>query len=251
MPVRSIVTSPANGTKLRRRHQRGPPARRGWAGDHTVRAVDVSIDYGGSWQRPTSVTPGTRYDWQRWTATRRLPSDGYYEIWARATDARGVMQPHVAGNWNPQGYGGQPDAPRRDPGRMTVPVSRSGLQRLAAGALTAVWALAAAGLLLVLPAADSAGQSTPGKPVEEQPEHYPNGPNREDTFYFCIACHGFKIVAAQGMSRARWNETLDIMVTRHGMPDMQGADREKMLDYLAGAFPERTERRGWKSPFAQ
>ena len=38
----------------------------------------------------------------------RVPSEGYYEIWTRATDSRGVMQPHVAGNWNPQGYGGNP-----------------------------------------------------------------------------------------------------------------------------------------------
>jgi hypothetical protein len=36
----------------------------------------------------------------------KLPSDGYYEIWARATDEKGAMQPHQAGFWNPQGYGG-------------------------------------------------------------------------------------------------------------------------------------------------
>jgi hypothetical protein len=120
------------------------------------------------------------------------------------------------------------------------------LGRLAAGA----WALAAAALLLALPAPESAAQDKPQRPPEEQPEQYPDGPNREDTFYFCTACHGFKLVAAQGMSRARWNETLDFMVTRHNMPDVQGREREKMLDYLASAFPERTERRGWKSPFA-
>jgi sulfite oxidase len=38
----------------------------------------------------------------------RVPSTGYYEIWSRATDQRGTMQPHVAGNWNPQGYGANP-----------------------------------------------------------------------------------------------------------------------------------------------
>ena len=36
----------------------------------------------------------------------KLPTDGYFEIWTRATDSRGAMQPHVAGFWNPQGYGG-------------------------------------------------------------------------------------------------------------------------------------------------
>jgi hypothetical protein len=112
-------------------------------------------------------------------------------------------------------------------------------------------ALAAALLAVVLPAPDSAGQSSQqAKPQEEQPEHYPDGPHREDTFYFCTACHGFKLVAAQGMSRVRWDETLDLMVTRHNMPDVQGEERAKMLDYLERAFPERKEPGGWKNPFA-
>jgi hypothetical protein len=129
---------------------------------------------------------------------------------------------------------------------MTVP-ARSGLRGLAAG----VSALAAALLLIALPALDGVGQQARERPREEQPEDYPDGPNREETFYLCIACHSFKIVAAQGMSRARWNETLDVMVTRHNMPDVQGADREKVLDYLAGTFPQRTQRPGWKNPFAE
>ena len=29
-------------------------------------------------------------------------------VWARAMDSRGFMQPHVAPNWNPSGYGGNP-----------------------------------------------------------------------------------------------------------------------------------------------
>jgi hypothetical protein len=105
-------------------------------------------------------------------------------------------------------------------------------------------------LVLLLAAPDGAGQSKREQPPEEQPEWYPDSPNREDTFYFCTACHGFKLVAAQRMSRTRWNDVLDLMVERHGMPDVQGADREKILDYLEAAFPERAQRRGWKSPFA-
>jgi hypothetical protein len=130
-------------------------------------------------------------------------------------------------------------------------LARLQLRRLAAGA----FALAAALSIVALPARDGAGQSgeaqaPQAKPQEEQPEHYPDGPNREDTFYFCTACHGFKIVAQQGMSRARWNETFDVMVSRHNMPDVQGEDRERMLDYLEGAFPERKQPGGWKNPFA-
>ena len=68
----------------------------------------MSIDFGATWQRATLAPPKNRYDWQRWTATLSLPIDGYYEVWARATDSSGNMQPHVAGNWNPQGYGANP-----------------------------------------------------------------------------------------------------------------------------------------------
>jgi len=108
MPVRSIITSPANGTELpdgtRQLDLRGAA----WAGDHEVRAVDVSIDYGVTWQPANVSPPKNRYDWQRWTASLPLPSEGYYEVWSRATDVRGTTQPHIAGNWNPQGYGGNP-----------------------------------------------------------------------------------------------------------------------------------------------
>ena len=110
-------------------------------------------------------------------------------------------------------------------------------------------ALATFAVLVALSAPDSAGQSKRVRPLQEEPEHYPDGPSREETFYFCTPCHSFKIVAAQGMSRERWNETLDFMVARHKMPDVQGADRKKMLDYLSSAFPERREPGGWKNPF--
>jgi hypothetical protein len=71
-----------------------------------VSRVDVSTDAGQTWTQAELAPPRNRYDWQRWTATVRLPSEGYYEILTRATDANGRMQPPVAHNWNPQGYGG-------------------------------------------------------------------------------------------------------------------------------------------------
>ncbi|MCW5751174.1 MAG: molybdopterin-dependent oxidoreductase [Alphaproteobacteria bacterium] len=108
MPVRSIITSPENGHRLPAGTREIGLRGASWAGDHWVRQVDLSIDYGATWM-PAALQPQRNpYDWQRWTARLRLPADGYYEIWARATDSRGVAQPHIAGNWNPQGYGANP-----------------------------------------------------------------------------------------------------------------------------------------------
>jgi DMSO/TMAO reductase YedYZ molybdopterin-dependent catalytic subunit len=108
MPVRSIITNPADGTKLAAGAREVKLRGASWAGDYTVRQVDVSTDYGATWHKAQVSKPKNAYDWQRWTAAVKLPSDGYYEIWTRATDTRGIMQPHVAGSWNPQGYGGNP-----------------------------------------------------------------------------------------------------------------------------------------------
>jgi DMSO/TMAO reductase YedYZ molybdopterin-dependent catalytic subunit len=108
MPVRSIITSPMNGTSFGKEVREVSLRGAAWAGDLTVQRVDVSVDFGASWSPAQLSSPKNPYDWQRWTATVKLPSEGYFEVWTRATDSRGIMQPHVAGNWNPQGYGGNP-----------------------------------------------------------------------------------------------------------------------------------------------
>lgn len=106
MPVRSIVTNPANGKKLAAGTRRIPLRGAAWAGETGVSRVDVSVDYGATWRRMKLTKPGNKYDWTRWTGSVNLPSDGYYELWVRATDRAGRMQPHVPPNWNPSGYGG-------------------------------------------------------------------------------------------------------------------------------------------------
>jgi hypothetical protein len=115
--------------------------------------------------------------------------------------------------------------------------------------MAAALTLAAVAALGLLPALDVTAQTKRVRPVEEGPEQYPEHPNRDDAFYFCTACHSFRLVAAQGMSRDRWDESLTWMVKRHSMPDVQGEDRRKILDYLEKAFPERREQRGWQNPF--
>lgn len=108
MPVRSILSSHAHGSRLpagtRSLDLRGAA----WAGDLSVRAVHVSVDFGASWTEMQVAAPANRHAWQRWTGRVALPADGYYEVWYRATDSEGRMQPHAAANWNPQGYGANP-----------------------------------------------------------------------------------------------------------------------------------------------
>jgi sulfite oxidase len=106
MPVRSIVTNPANGARLPAGTREVSLRGAAWAGDLTVSRVDLSRDFGATWAEAQLAPTHNRYDWHRWTARLSLPSDGYYEVWVRATDSQGRMQPHLAGNWNPQGYGG-------------------------------------------------------------------------------------------------------------------------------------------------
>jgi hypothetical protein len=103
--------------------------------------------------------------------------------------------------------------------------------------------------LLLCSAAAGTAQPKTFEPRQEEPEEFPDFPGREDTFYFCVACHNFKLVAQQGMSRHRWDSTLDLMTERHGMQKLVGRDRELILDYLAKAFPETEAPRGWQNPF--
>jgi len=103
MPVKSLVTSPKTGT-LATMGQEMEVRGHAWAGDLAVKAMDISIDFGGTWQPCTLKPPRNRLGWQNWSAKVRFPQAGYYEIWARATDEQGKMQPMVVPGWNPRGY---------------------------------------------------------------------------------------------------------------------------------------------------
>jgi mono/diheme cytochrome c family protein len=83
--------------------------------------------------------------------------------------------------------------------------------------------------------------------VTETPDDLPEGKGRDETFYACAACHGTAIIKAQGMSRERWEATIDWMVERHGMPEIDADDRALIVEYLARAFPSR--QRGRPNPF--
>ena len=105
MPIRSIVTAPANGTRLAAGTRSLALRGAAWGSAVGVARVDVSLDFGQTWQQAAMAAPRNPFDWVRWTHAMAVPSDGYFEVWSRATDRNGVAQPIVAANWNPQGYG--------------------------------------------------------------------------------------------------------------------------------------------------
>jgi hypothetical protein len=112
----------------------------------------------------------------------------------------------------------------------------------------------AAGFVLAALVIATAGASAPAQqftPGDETPEQYPDGPGRDDTFYACTACHGFKLIAQQGMNRRQWEDSIAVMVKRHGMPPLPENEQKVVLDYLEKTYPPRAQdnRGGWKNPF--
>ncbi len=101
MPVKSLITRPQTGLTIEGRELE--VAGHAWAGDSDVARVDVSTDYGATWQLADLSAPHNPHAWQRFRATVELPKPGYYQVWARATDRSGVSQPFTPA-WNPKGY---------------------------------------------------------------------------------------------------------------------------------------------------
>jgi len=107
-----------------------------------------------------------------------------------------------------------------------------------------------ASVFLSVAAASVFAQPKTFTPRDESPEEFADAPGREETFYTCTACHNFKLVAQQGMNRRQWEEILVVMNEKHGMPLLEGNDRETVLKYLEAAYPQRMEERGWQNPFS-
>jgi hypothetical protein len=109
-------------------------------------------------------------------------------------------------------------------------------------------ALAVAAFCAVPHVAQSQQQQRSFTPTDESPEDLPAGNGREETFYLCTPCHGFKIVAQQGMTRDQWDDTQNWMTTKHGMNAIEGDDRRLILDYLEHHYPPTTRAGGRDSP---
>tara|TARA_R110002111_G_scaffold2982_2_gene19513 strand:- start:796 stop:2016 length:1221 start_codon:yes stop_codon:yes gene_type:complete len=103
MPVKSLITYPKSGAMIpmgKKLNIRG----HAWAGELEVSKVSYSIDFGATWSECSLEKPANRLAWQHFKASISFPKSGYYEVWARATDSRGVSQPMLLPGWNPKGY---------------------------------------------------------------------------------------------------------------------------------------------------
>ena len=103
MPVKSLITNPQSGFQ----HPLAealPLHGHAWTGDNRVERLDVSVDFGRTWTRADLQPAANRLAWQNWDLDLTFPEAGYYEVWARAADTNGDVQPVVLPGWNPRGY---------------------------------------------------------------------------------------------------------------------------------------------------
>jgi len=102
MPVRSLITSPADGFAARAGE---PLIVRGhaWSGHVPLEKIELSLDGGRTWQQATLGPLPDRFAWRRFEATLAPPA-GEVEIIARAADRQGGTQPLDSVPWNPGGY---------------------------------------------------------------------------------------------------------------------------------------------------
>ncbi len=98
--VKSVIALPESGARFR---SVGTALITGaaWAGENSVRSVEVSINNGMSWTA-ASLGEDVKYAWRTWKLAVPLPK-GEHEIIVRATDSAGRTQPETP-KWNPSGY---------------------------------------------------------------------------------------------------------------------------------------------------
>ncbi|MBM3993541.1 MAG: sulfite oxidase [Planctomycetes bacterium] len=93
MQVKSLIISPVA------RHRVAPNSEHrvqgvAWAGESAVRRVEISVDGGRTWADARLEIGAGTHAWRRWDHVWRTPAQaGRVTLMARATDARGNVQP--------------------------------------------------------------------------------------------------------------------------------------------------------------
>jgi DMSO/TMAO reductase YedYZ molybdopterin-dependent catalytic subunit len=103
MPVKSLITYPKTGATISL-NDKLPIQGQAWTSSDHIESVDYSIDFGVTWYPCKVELSKNKFAWQRFSASIAFPEMGYYEVWARATDSEGKIQPIILPGWNPKGY---------------------------------------------------------------------------------------------------------------------------------------------------
>jgi len=101
LPVKSLITSPSDESKLRP----GATTIRGvaWAGEADITKVEISTDGGAMWNPAQLGRDHARYAWRLWSFHWKPSRSGEFVILSRASDSQGRVQPETP-VWNPSGY---------------------------------------------------------------------------------------------------------------------------------------------------
>jgi DMSO/TMAO reductase YedYZ molybdopterin-dependent catalytic subunit len=84
-------------------HRRTTLTGRSWSGTSAITRVDVSIDHGATWLSARLQKRTGAGTWTQWSFDFPPQPSGAYELWARAADASGRVQPAVV-PFNSLGY---------------------------------------------------------------------------------------------------------------------------------------------------
>jgi DMSO/TMAO reductase YedYZ molybdopterin-dependent catalytic subunit len=99
--IKSIITQPMKDERL----LTGVIPIRGaaYAGENSVKQVEVSVDNGQSWNPAKLIGLEVPYAWRHWEYLWETNNSGVVTIMSRATSASGEQQPETA-MWNVFGY---------------------------------------------------------------------------------------------------------------------------------------------------
>jgi hypothetical protein len=108
---RAVIASPRDGASVA---VRSPLVVRGyaWSGRGPVTSVDISADGGSSWQAASLGPAVSSVAWRSFALSWTPATPGPAELWARATDSSGAVQP-LQQNWNALGYANNAARPVR------------------------------------------------------------------------------------------------------------------------------------------
>ena len=71
--------------------------------------------------------------------------------------------------------------------------------------------------------------------LAQSPVQLPEGPGKDLVEAVCTACHTLERVAAKHATKAQWQDKVLEMLQED--PDITQQERDKIVEYLAGAFP--------------